>query len=264
MDADEPRARERLDEERRTSQTGSSRRELLERLGHRLRRGEAIDRQLLDGAHHDALERRRNVGSTAVQRDRGVPPDAERRGPLVPIVSPLEGTRPAEQLVEDDAEREKIAARVDAFAQDLFGRHVRGRSERGDVLEPQGRERDLVGAGRALRDPEVEDLDVTVPAHEDVRRLDVAVDDAALVRVGQPSRDGRADDGDRVRRERGLLLGDGGEAEAVDELEREMHARVALREGVEHADVRVREGREDARLALELRRRTASPARSCS
>ena len=52
----------------------------------------------------------------------------------------------------------------------------------------------------ALRDAEVEHLDLAAPAHEDVRRLDVAMDDAALVGVREPSRDGRADDGDHLGR----------------------------------------------------------------
>ena len=40
-----------------------------------------------------------------------------------------------------------------------------------------------------LRDAEIEDLDPAVPGDEQVLRLDVAVDDAALVRGGQAARD---------------------------------------------------------------------------
>ena len=57
----------------------------------------------------------------------------------------------------------------------------------------------LVGPRGPLRDSEIEDLDVAVPAHEDVRRLDVTMDDASLVRVREPSRDSGADDGDHLR-----------------------------------------------------------------
>ena len=93
-------------------------------------------------------------------------------------------------------------------------------------------------------------------ADEDVRRLDVAVDDAALVRVGEPARDGGADGRDSVRRRRsGRFSSDGREAEAVDELEHEVHLASRLRRTRRAA--RCSGGTASARtlrFALELRR----------
>ena len=118
------------------------------------------------------------------------------------LVATLERPRAAHELVEHDAEREDVAARVDVLAEDLLGRHVRGRAERRDVLEPH-RARAPTGSSPddgALRDAEVEDLHLAPAADEDVRGLDVAMDDAALVGVGEAARHRGADRGHRVGR----------------------------------------------------------------
>jgi hypothetical protein len=108
----------------------------------------------------------------------------------------------AHQLVEDAAERVEIRARVDrSGARALLRRHVRWRPE-----HPLR----LAGAAidRQLGDPEVEHLhaltadDVGIGDHEQVGRLQIAVDDAALVRRTDRPR-GLAQEDDRaVERQR--------------------------------------------------------------
>ena len=250
------------------SQPGARRDDLVELLGHDLGRLEAVDRQLLDRPHHDALERRGHVGGAPVEGHRRVAADAQGRRTRVGLVAALEGAGAAEHLVEDDAEREHVAPRVDRLAEDLLGRHVRGRPQRRDVLEAaragaptsNGAEGEGIRAAGRLRlglearcDAEVEDLHVAAVAHEHVGRLDVAVDDPVLVRVGEAARDEGADHRRRVGRHGGPLLQQVGEAVAVDELEHEVHLRLVAHVSVQETDVRVAKLAEDLRLALELR-----------
>ena len=76
---------------------------------------------------------------------------------------------------------------VTSLARGLLRRQIRRGSEHGSVLcQP----RQLGGP----RDPEVGDLQDVVLANEKVRRLDVAMDEAGIVRVLQP--------GARLQRER--------------------------------------------------------------
>ena len=87
-----------------------------------------------------------------------------------------------EQLEQEHAARVEVAARIDAGAADLLGRHVRRRAD--DDARRQLRGLRLLGQAR---ETEVEDLHVIAEAdllpEHDVRGLDVAVDDAELVRV---------------------------------------------------------------------------------
>ena len=96
-----------------------------------------------------------------------------------------------ERLVEDDAEREDVRARVELVALDLLGRHV---GRRPDHL---ARRRELRVSREELADPEVRDLGRQRRRQEDVRGLDVAVEHAALVRVRERLGD-LGDDADAV------------------------------------------------------------------
>src|SRR5204862_1942055 len=88
-------------------------------------------------------------------------------------------------LVQHDAERKQVAARVQLLAARLLGGHVRhraeGRAGTGDLVVGGGRELRLARAlPRLLQlgQSKVEDFGFATPSHEDVGRLDVAVDDA--------------------------------------------------------------------------------------
>ena len=98
-----------------------------------------------------------------------------------------ERQRAGRHLVEHDAEREQVGARVELPAARLLGRHVRHRAQRRPRHRHSLAMRGLVRRRRLgpldqLRQAEVEHLGLAARRHEDVRRLDVAVDDALGVR----------------------------------------------------------------------------------
>ena len=159
----------------------------------------------------------------------------------------LEREPAGEHPEEDHAERVHVARRAGGLARGLLGRDVR----RGPHHRSRLGERS--GAAHA-RDPEVGDLGPAVVVEEHVRRLQVAMDEPAVVRVREPGRDAARD-----------LLGLGvGQRRALAEpvLERsarqvlEHHERPAgdLAVVEELVHVRMRERRRCAGLALEARR----------
>jgi hypothetical protein len=94
----------------------------------------------------------------------------------------LEGQLADGELVQHDAAREHVGAEVELLAEHVLGRHVRRRAEQ------------LPGHGHALRvdhlrDAEVGQLDHPVGPDHHVLRLDVAVQDAVAVGVGQRAAD---------------------------------------------------------------------------
>jgi hypothetical protein len=96
------------------------------------------------------------------------------------------GELPAERLVDERRDRVDVSAVIDGlrFA-DLLGRHER----EGPEALPHLGERLATDLARQLRDAEVEQLDAHAPVRpaleEHVRRLEIAVDDASLVRVDE-------------------------------------------------------------------------------
>ena len=106
---------------------------------------------------------------------------------------------PGEQLVEQDAERVDVAAHVEVarVAVGLLGAHVGQGAGEGAAVLADGRRRRFA-AGDA-GDAEVEHLHRGRAVgrgrgqHHDVRRLEIQVDDAALMRVRDRVADGQAD-----------------------------------------------------------------------
>ena len=99
----------------------------------------------------------------------------------------VEHHSPGQHLVEDAAERPDVGARVDRQPARLLGTHVRGRAE--DHAGASSRRGDgglSSGPGRIslerLCQAEIEHLDEAIRATFDVGRLQVAMDDAFLVR----------------------------------------------------------------------------------
>src|SRR5690606_21893165 len=73
-------------------------------------------------------------------------------------------------------------ARIDGFPTSLLGREVLRRPEDDAFVG------DRAAAPEILREPEVDDLDVSVSIEEEIRRLDVAMDDALKSRGAEPVR----------------------------------------------------------------------------
>ena len=86
----------------------------------------------------------------------------------------------------------------DALGRDLLRAHVRERAEQ------LARRRHRVARGFAAREPEVGELHAPARVDEDVRGLDVAVQDADLVRGVQRARD--VDQDPQVAVEIGVLI----------------------------------------------------------
>ena len=133
------------------------------RLGHRLQA--------------DRLQVARDLVVEPARRPRLVLQHLQQEHAAVAAERPLAG----EQLVEDDAEAVDVAAGVDRvrLAAGLLGRHVGRRAEHLAV----GRHRRVVGV--ALGQAEVHEVRLAVGVEQDVRRLDVAVDDAERVRAAE-------------------------------------------------------------------------------
>ena len=129
----------------------------------------------------------------------------------------LKRQAPREHLVKDDAEGEEVAAHVDGFSEELLGRHVGERPERGAFARQLGPRARRVPAFESLREAEVEDLHLSAGGQHDVPALDVAVKNPGPVRLGERIRNldtgrERLRSGERTFRERCV------ERSAVNEL----------------------------------------------
>ena len=134
---------------------------------------------ICQGTPDDPLERRRHAGAEPVHRLRGLlenGPDHLGFG--------LAGKRVAagHHLVEHHPQRPDVHARAGVLAVELLGGHVGRGAHR------------HAGAGDAglideLGDAEVDQLHPPVRGHDDVGRLDVAMDDPPLVGTGQAGGD---------------------------------------------------------------------------
>jgi hypothetical protein len=124
------------------------------------------------------------------------------------VVGRVERDLAGDRFVQDQAEGPHVASRVDVeIAARLLGAHVRGRAEHGALHRLH--ELAARGADR-LGDAEVEDLGhhvaAVVEGEEDVPGLEIAVDDAAVVRLVEAARDERDPRGGLARAEAALAL----------------------------------------------------------
>jgi hypothetical protein len=104
------------------------------------------------------------------------------------------------------------------------------------------------------RDAEVGDARPVFGVEQDVGRLEVAVDDAEPVRVGEACRDAGRDARRLVVRQRPTVADAVLERASGQELEHHVRPVLALAEVEDPRDVGVRERRDGARLALEADR----------
>ena len=143
----------------------------------------------------DALELRRRVRLDLGQRARLVVQDVRDR---LGRTAPGERAFPGGHLVQDAAQRENIGAPIHGQAGRLFGREVARRPHHHPRHRAERRRRVGVDGARAARfdqlgDAEVEHLRAAVGRHHDVLGLDVAVDDARLMRGRKGAGDVRGD-----------------------------------------------------------------------
>ncbi len=193
--------------------------------------GEAAGGVLLQAAEDDGLHRGRRVGAQRSERWRRLLEDVD-----VELGDGLgaEGDVPGEQLEEDDAERPDVGALVDvARRPELLGSHVARRAHDGRGLR-HGLA--LIGREGDLRDAEVEDLDgrraVGPVREEQVRGLEIAVDDAVRVGLGEGLAGLQHVLDGLLSAERAALLDEVREVAAFEVLH--LHERRAV---LEHADV---------------------------
>ena len=200
---------------------------LLERLRQHL--GDDVVGELRHGVVHAAWRRRHEVHDLV--HERGDVLAVERR-------------RAAQHLVDDHAEGEDVRAVIGALADDLLGRHVLRRAEQHSGLG------EVAGAAHA-GDAEIGDLHRPVGDHHDVRGLDVTVDHAALVRVGEAFGDLRGN-GERLRHaQRPSLADQRAQFHALDVLHRHEHDFACLADVVDRDDVRMVETAGGPRLLVE-------------
>ena len=154
-----------------------------DQIAHRL---VAVSRILFERLLHDHPQRHGNIRA---ERRRIAVNDALQHFELA---HPRERTPPGEQLVKHDTKGKDVASRVERFARRLFRGHVRDRSDDDAVVGDRFRRRHggLVrhSVGH-LGETKIRELRVTVLGNEHVLRLDVAVEDAGLMRRRERVRD---------------------------------------------------------------------------
>ena len=215
----------------------------------RLERGQRFSRALI------AVRRIARKAAFDHTPDRGIDVGGRRRrrllqdgGQELGNTRPIERLRAANQFLQQDAERPDVAPRVGRRSAELLGRHGMRRPPR---VSGFGHPR--AAAVRAPRQPEIHDLDPAARRQEHVRRLQIAVDDAALVGV----RDGADDlhrDVERPLARRALGRDQLAERLTLDVLHHDKGPVAVLGDFVDRADVRMVEGRGRTRLRENARR----------
>ena len=214
----------------------------------------AIARRLGQAAIHQQRQLAGNVGSGCIDRRRRIAQD--RRAQLGQGFSAKRPPADCE-LVDQDAEREEIRAAVHGFTLQQLGCHVGGCPEE---LTGRGSRGLHSGCGTVRRSgirhacelgqPEVEHFHASFARHHHVRRLQVAMDDAAFVcgdeGVGHGDRQlEKACERKPTRRDEFC------ETLSLDQLHGEEANTVLVLDGVERHDVGMIEPRHGARLPLE-------------
>ena len=178
-----------------------------ERLERRAQLGDALvapSRVLLQAAAHDELD----CGRTFERRGLALQHRAEDLASGVA----LECTPASDKLVKQRTEAEDIATRVDRPALRLLGGHVR----RGAEYRAGLRHRYVAARRVELRDAEIEQLRDALGGDDNVRRLEIAVQDPVCVRCLQSAGDLQCNPSRVLFRLRTMQVG------SLDELEYEV------------------------------------------
>ena len=187
----------------------------------------------------------RGDGRRSAERRRLI---VHRRAHDVDDRAPAERRASGQHLEQDGAGGEQVAARVATLAADQLRRHVARRADEHPGLRNRGHGRTRVlelGAGQA----EVEQLDA-MRRDEDVRRLEIAVDDASGMERGQRRQHARADRR-RPRHAQRPLDHEVGQGVALEQLHRDEELALVLADLVDLADVGMADAGGRPRLAPE-------------
>ena len=153
---------------------------------------------------------------------------------------------PGERLVEDGAQAVEVRARRDRSSRQLLGRHrVEGPDHRSDRGQPLGR------GGQAVGDAEIDQARAAVRGEQDIARLHVAVDHAALMGVEERLGDVGCDRDCVCGRERTLARDARCQRLAIDQLHHERRRFPGGIHVVDLDDRRVSEAGRGARLGHE-------------
>jgi hypothetical protein len=169
---------------------------------------------------------------------------AEDRGQTLERRLATEGAPPRQHLEEHRPQREQIAPGIGLLAGRLFGRHVADRAEHCARLRMEAERRRIrsrdseAHPGKQLGEPEIEDLDPPVAGDEEVRGLQVAVNDPRSVGGRETERHLACDPHGFPPTER-LLVEARVERTAVEQLRDEERYAIALAEIVQHEKIRM-------------------------
>ncbi len=171
-------------------------------------------------------------------------------------LSASNGSRAREQLIEDDADRVEVRARVERIAAALLGLMYSGVPHTMPGLVMSRRH----GLDAHLREAEVHDLDEVAAGadllEDDVLGLEIAMDDAEVMRFRERGEHLPKEADDATERERPFSYWIAREVLAAQELHDEIELAVLGLAEVDDADrVRVIEAARGARLGDEARRR---------
>ena len=194
---------------------------------------------LLHGLAHDPVDRH---GDAFAQRGRRRGVGGRDLVDHAEVVRGLVGQLAGQQLVHHHAQRVDVGLLVERLLADLLGGHVGGRADPGHMGG--------IGSGGQGK-PEVGDLDVGRPGHQDVPGLDVPVRDADLVGVGQGPRALEDNLDDLVDRQQVVRRGARLERPAGHELHDDVAGIVLDHRVVDRHDVRMRELAGERRLGEE-------------
>ena len=151
-------------------------------------------RVLREHPHDERVEYRRNAAVQSRRRHRVPENDRTQDRHVGARVERVPARR---KLVQHDAQREDVARWSHELAGRLLRRHVTHRSDDDTRLRDAciriARRRGLL---RKLRDPEVENLHVSVVAQHEILGLDVPMNDARLMGYGERAGGLRPDPGD--------------------------------------------------------------------
>ena len=149
------------------------------------RRRVSVPRLLREAALDDLQQARGNVVANPGERRRVIADDGVHR---LHRGGSIEGTLARDELVKNDAEGELVAAKIAHVGARLLGRHVVDRAEDRAGRAVRHRHIRVADGVGQFGQPEVEDLHEAVGSDHHVLRLQIAMNDAAVVRRRQSLR----------------------------------------------------------------------------